>query len=67
MIVYVSLLNEGTDVWRPVEAESLGENRFRLLESEPHDENWEFPSNSIVRCDLKTLSGERVLVAVRLV
>ena len=64
MTIFVPLLDEGTDVWRPVKAESLGENRFRLLDKEPDGEKWAFPSGSVVICELKSFSAGKSLVAV---
>ena len=66
--VFVRLLNEGTDVWRPARAERLLDSAFRLLAPtnyEPEDEEWEFPPGSMVACELRTIGGERRWVAVR--
>jgi hypothetical protein len=49
--VYVPLLREGVDVWRPVAATRQGESMFRLIASQPEDEVWCFPPGSIVRCE----------------
>lgn len=48
--IYVYLLWEGIDVWRPVEAlvESAG---YRITGSEPKGENWQFNAGSLVRCE----------------
>ena len=67
--IYVNLLDEGTDVWRPVEAEILGENLYRIISENktPEDENWEFATGDIVRCERKLLSDSEpnfCLVAV---
>lgn len=64
--VYVALLDEGTDVWRPVEAEELHSGLFRILSenSRPYDERWEFPTGSVVRCERRDLSEGPVLVVV---
>ena len=63
--IYLYLLNEGTDVWRPVEAQHLGEDRYRILSEneEPDDEEWQFPSGAVVRCRQQRLSGGDRLVA----
>lgn len=55
--IYVYLLDEGTDVWRPVEAEELGNNRYRIISknNKPEDEKWEFMTGDIVRCESKVL------------
>ena len=68
-VVYVYLLNEGTDVWRPTLAVRLDNLEFKLLSTtdyDPGDEEWEFPPGSIVECGDRVLDGERVLVAVKL-
>lgn len=56
--IYIYLLDEGTDVWRPVEAENLGDNRYRIISinNDPEDEKWEFQTDDIVRCEKKTLT-----------
>ena len=63
--VYVALLQEGTEVWRPVSALSLGGNRFRLLGRIPDGEMWEYqPGDDVIgerRIFAGTASG---LVAV---
>ncbi|WP_076068604.1 hypothetical protein [Sphingomonas montana] len=46
--ILVSLLNEGTDVCRPVKAEWLGGDRYRVLSDAPPDEEWAFRSGTIV-------------------
>jgi len=67
--VYVRLLNEGTDVLRPVEATRMSNGAFKLLKPEHYDaedEEWEFEPDSIVLCELKLISGQLTLVAVEL-
>jgi hypothetical protein len=67
-IIYIYLLDEGTDVWRPTEGEEVAEMTFRVLPSpnyNPEDEHWAYLPGTIVRCAYKTLSaGKSVLVAV---
>jgi hypothetical protein len=57
--IYVSLKNEGTDCWRPVEAESAGDNTFRIVSVnvDPDDQEWEFCTGDLVRCEPRVLSG----------
>jgi hypothetical protein len=66
--IYVALLDEGTDVCRPVEAEELPSGLFRIISDnpDPEDEHWEFPPGSVVRCERRHLSGVPKLVAVAL-
>ena len=67
-MVYVRLLDEGTDVWRPVRATVLPDGTFRLLEPDGYDPNaetWEFPPSTKVRCvTRKFTDGDEGLVAV---
>jgi hypothetical protein len=63
LTIYIPLQGEGTEVWRPVEAEHVGGDRYRILSPQPPDEIWPFNSNEIVRCERKLLSGENCLVA----
>ena len=47
--VFVRLLDEGTDVWRPVRAERMGENTYRITEQAvPEDEVWVFQPGDVV-------------------
>jgi hypothetical protein len=63
--IYVYLLDEGTDVWRPVDAEKVADDLYRLIGSPPDDtENWEFQTGSVVRVENRTLSDGPALVAV---
>jgi hypothetical protein len=65
--VYVKLLEEGTEVWRPAQAEPLGKMTARLLPApnyEHQGERWEFPPGSTVKYERRMLSDERVFVAV---
>jgi hypothetical protein len=63
--VYVELLDERIDVWRPVEAVEDGEV-FVLPTTAPEGENWRFAPGSRVRCELRQLSGGQTLVAAEL-
>lgn len=62
--VYVALLDEGTDTWRPIAAERVGPGLFRLLGAVPPGESWRFKPGDVVRCQGRLLSGRLVLVAV---
>lgn len=63
-IVYVKLVGEGVNVWRPVEAEQLDYDRWRLVEDPPEEETWPFAKDDVVRCERRKLSGGEVLVAL---
>ena len=67
--IYVYLLDEGTDVWRPVQAEKLGNNLFRIISinPDPDDEKWQFSTGNIVKCEERILSNSnpiKCLVAI---
>ncbi len=62
--IYIPLLDEGTAVVRPTDAEILGENIFRVLPiRNSTTETWEFPPGTIVKCVIEVWSGKEVLVA----
>jgi hypothetical protein len=63
--IYVYLLGEGTDVWRPVEAVHLGHDRYQItsVHADSSDEHWQFSTGDIVRCSIRILSGGPALVA----
>jgi len=48
--VYVELLDEGTKCWRPVSAERLSEDTYRIEDTVPEGESWQFQPGEIVRC-----------------
>lgn len=65
--VYVRLLGEGVEVYRPVPASMVSTSTFVLYGKDiydPKDEDWEFPPGSLVNVETKILDGESVLVAV---
>jgi hypothetical protein len=67
--VFVKLLDEGVDVWRPVEATPLGDGRYRLVQPDEYDpatESWEFAPGSVVECETLLISGSPTIVATRL-
>ena len=64
--IYVQLLNESTEVWRPVEAMKLGKNLFKIISPnpEPDIEKWQFNKGDQVLCENKVFSdGKNGLVA----
>ena len=65
--VYVRLLDEGTDVFRPTKAERINEGMYRLLPTadyDAEDEHWEFLPGEVVTCQATNLQGARRLVVV---
>lgn len=67
--IYVKLLDEGVNVYRPVPGKKISENIYKLEGMniyDPLDEKWEFPPESYVEVIEQYLNNENVLVAVNL-
>jgi hypothetical protein len=65
--IYIALLDEGVDVWRPVQAECLSGNTYRIV-SQPYDrsiESWQFEPGDVVLCEMIESSEGRILAATR--
>jgi hypothetical protein len=66
--IHVELLQEGTRVWRPVEATQVTSDLYELQGSVPTDEIWAFQPGDVVRCRWHTFGdGQRALVADELI
>jgi hypothetical protein len=64
-IIYVALLEEGTQAWRPVTAAVLGKDVFLIHGPVPEGELWQFEPGCSVRCEQYVFSdGMQGLVAV---
>lgn len=66
MKIYLPLLNEGTEVWRPVEAEPVGENLYRIVQPQPDDEEWPVVSGDIVKCETRNFASGEVWLTAKL-
>jgi hypothetical protein len=65
--IFVALLDEGVDVWRPVQAEHLHDDNYRIV-VQPYDrehESWQFGPGDVVRCELVASSEGVILAATR--
>ena len=65
--IYIALLDEGVDVWRPVQAECLSGDTYRIL-SQPYDrdiESWQFEPGDVVLCEMIESSDGRILAATK--
>ena len=67
--IYVALLNEGTDVWRPVQALRRANGVFEIVSrnDDPESEYWQFSPGSLVRCIERDLAHGPSLVAVEMI
>lgn len=64
--IFVHLPDENVDVWRPVRAEPLGNDRYRVIE-QPYDrtdERWQFGPGEAVKCENIKVHGGTCLAAV---
>ncbi len=63
--IYVALLDEGLDVWRPVAARRLSPDRYLILDQDydPATERWQFEPGTVVRCRAQDRDGRRILIA----
>jgi hypothetical protein len=52
------LPEEGPDVWRPVTAQPVLHDLYRLIDAPPEGEVWEFKQGDTVRCRRRLLSGD---------
>ena len=48
--IFVKLLGEAVDVWRPVDADHLADDKYRVLGEIPDAEVWEFQPGDVVHC-----------------
>ena len=64
--IYVSLRDEGVEVWRPVCAEYVREDVYRILD-QPYDssvESWQFEPGDEVYCKVVATPNGRLLAAI---
>jgi len=55
--VYVALLDEAVDCWRPVNAQHIGADQYVLVGPIPEGEVWEFQPGETVHCREQTFQG----------
>lgn len=67
IVIYVKLVNEVVDVWRPVQAIQINENRYKLVEEQsvPEDEDWEFAPGEVVEVTTRSFEGGMRKIASR--
>ncbi|MEO6437467.1 MAG: hypothetical protein ABIP55_17115 [Tepidisphaeraceae bacterium] len=66
--IYIALLNEGVDVWRPAPAWKVGPGTYIVLRPDDYDpqvETWQFPPGSTVVCEDRPSPDGTILAAVR--
>ncbi len=65
-VLLMPLMNEGTDVWRPVNVKPLDDGTCQILGPMPDGEHWTFAPGSIVASAARRFNGEERAVAVSL-
>ncbi len=67
LLIYVKLLNEDIDVWRPAKAKHIEKNIYYLLaqEYDTDIETWEFKPNTKVRCEEVMREHKNILIAIQ--
>ncbi len=65
--IYVYLLDENVDVWRPVKARKIEQGVYRISEQayDPDVEKWEFQPGETVICEYVDTREGRILAAVK--
>jgi hypothetical protein len=61
--IYVELLDEGTKCWRPVQAEQIDGELYRMVGEKPEDEVWSFLTGDVVKCRKHTFQDGIGLLA----
>jgi hypothetical protein len=67
LTIYISLKNEGVEVFRPTEAMAFGEGYFKVLPTphyDPTDEEWQFVPETILRGEWRKNGSDEYLYAV---
>jgi hypothetical protein len=62
-MIYINLLGEGLNVMRSVTAEHVGRDYYKIVDTMPEGETWQFQPGQVVRCKKQTLSTGKALVA----
>jgi hypothetical protein len=65
--IYVALLDEGVNVWRPVQAERLRDSMYRILDQhyDRSIETWQFGPGDVVLCEMVESSDGLILAATK--
>ena len=62
-IIHVSIIGQGISLLRPVQAEHIARDIYRILEPMPEGERWKYETGQAVRCRKQKLSSGKALVA----
>ena len=62
--IYVHLTGESLNLMRSVQAEALGRDYYRIVDTMPENEMWQFTPGQVVRCKKQNLSTGKAMVAM---
>jgi hypothetical protein len=62
--IYMPLVGEGTECWRPVRAVQIGADIFEVTDNIPEDQSWAFAPFSRVRCRDKVFANGQMGLVV---
>ncbi len=58
--IFIKLRDETVDVWRPVDAEQVGGDEYRVLGEIPEAEVWEFQPGEVVHCRKRDFGDKKI-------
>jgi hypothetical protein len=61
--IHVNMIGQGISILRPVQAEHLTRDIYRIVEPVPEGERWKYETGQAVRCRKQKLSSGKALVA----
>jgi hypothetical protein len=62
-IIHVNIIGQGISLLRPVQAEHIARDIYRIIEIPPEGERWKYETGQAVRCHKQKLSSGKALVA----
>jgi hypothetical protein len=61
--IHVNVIGQGISLLRPVQAEHVARDIYRIVEPMPEGERWRYETGQTVRCRKQKLSSGKALVA----
>jgi hypothetical protein len=62
-VIHVNVIGQGISLLRPVQAEHIARDIYRIIEPMPAGERWKYETGQAVRCRKQKLSSGKALVA----
>ncbi|MGA8594218.1 MAG: hypothetical protein WB676_05680, partial [Bryobacteraceae bacterium] len=61
--IHVNVIGQGISLLRPVQAEHVARDIYRIIEPVPEGERWRYGTGQTVRCRKQKLASGKALVA----